>query len=194
MIAPIMLPSLYAGAAVFCASAIIWMFIRWHDKDIGPLPDEEGFVGSLTERDIAPGLYMWPNCKTRADYHGDEFKARWAKGPWGTITIYPRQPNFGRNLIGSLVIHIAVAFGIAVSIAMVLGGGESGDGAVLVNACSQLWVPVFVLGAVVYCLGGMCSDLFLGKPARFLMLTFLDGLILAAVQASVLGWMWPIAS
>jgi len=191
MVGQLIIPAVYAGAAVWVSSAVIWMFLRWHDKDIRPLPDEDALLKSLKEHGIPPGHYMWPNCATRAEHGSDEFKSRWTAGPWGTINIQRSQPNFPRNLIGTLLIDIVIAFSVAVSIGLVLGGVELGSGVLVTCAMCQVFVPALILGVAAHCLGGLGNDLFLGKQPRFIGTSMLDGVIYAAVQAAVLWWAWP---
>jgi len=181
----LILPAVCAGGAVFIVSAIIWMLVGWHNKDIQPLPDEDGFVKSLGEHGLKPGLYMWPNCADRSEHGGEAFKAKWKAGPWGTINILGGQPNFLRNLIGTLMINLVVAYAVAVSIGLVLGGVELASGVLVTCSMCQIFVLALLLGAAVYCLGGLGNDLFLGKQGRFIGTSILDGLIFAGVRPLV---------
>lgn len=190
MIVDLIVPSLAAGAAVFFVSAIIWMFVRWHDKDLKGLPDEQQFMDDLSARSLEPGLYMWPNCQGDHPHNSPEFKANWEKGPWGSINILGGKPNFPRNLIGSFLTNWAVSFAVAVSIAMTLGAVSGAEVAITCSVC-QVLLPVAILSAVAYCLGGLGNDLFLGKPCRFICTSILDGLIYAGVTAVMLWWLWP---
>ncbi len=190
----LILPSVCAGGAVFIVSALIWMLVGWHNQDIKILPDEDGFVEALGQHTLKPGFYMWPNCADRAEHGGEAFKAKWKAGPWGTINILKGQPNFRRNLIGTLIVHLLVAFGVAMSIGLVLGGAQSGGGVLMACSLCQVFIPAFILGVAVYCLGGLGNDLFLGKQARFIGTSMLDGLIYAGVQAWVLWWLWPVGA
>jgi hypothetical protein len=192
MFASLIIPCIVAGVAVFVFSAVIWMVVRWHDKDIQQIFDEQSFIDAMKVQGLSPGLYMWPHCGGERDAHKcPEFRERWSKGPWGTVNILKTQPNFARNLIGTLLINLAVAFGVGMSVAMVLSGVQMGSGVLITCSMCQVFVPVFILGMLIYCLGGVCNDLFLGKPTRFIGTTFLDGLIFAGVQAVVLWAMWP---
>lgn len=184
MLASLILPAIYAGIAVFVCSSIIWMFIGWHNNDLKPLPDEDGFMESLAKHSIPPGLYMWPNCH-KADLKSDAFKEKWTKGPWGTINVQCGQPNFARNLIGTLIVNILIAFAIAASIGMVL------NSEIVTCAWCQIFTPALILGVMTYSLGSIGNDLFLGKPCRFMATCILDGVIYAVAQAFVLQATWP---
>ena len=188
----LVIPCLVAGVGVFVVSALIWILVRWHDRDIQQLPDEQSFVDAMNVQGLCPGLYMWP-------HHGGDkqvlqspgFQERWKKGPWGAITIWPRSPNYLRNLIGSLLINIAVAFGVGMSVGLVLGGVQLGAGVLVSCTACQILLPTFILGCMAYCFGGLGTDLFLGKPSRFIGTSLLDGIIYAGVQAGLLFLLWP---
>lgn len=192
MIIDLIFPSFVAAAAVFFVSFHIWMFIRWHDKDILPLPDEAEFMDNMSDRNIPPGLYMWPNCQESEGHGSPEFQAKWKAGPWGSINILGGCPSFARNLIGSFLVNWAVAFAIAVSLGMVIMKCPDPASCVTCPTC-QVFVPALILGAAAYCFGGLGNDLFLGKQCRFICTTMLDGVIYAAVNAAVLWWLWPTA-
>jgi len=117
---------------------------RWHDRDIGVLPDEAGFIEDLQRREIPSDFCMWPNGESLGEHGSDAFKAKWKSGPWGTLNVLSGQPNFIRNFAGSLCINILVAFGIAVVIGLAAGGADASacDCAVL-----QIMLPACVAAA-----------------------------------------------
>jgi len=182
--------AMVAGACVFFVSFLIWMVSGIHDKDIKALPDEGAFMGDLAKHDIAPGLYMWPNCHDRKDMGSDGFKRRWKAGPWGTLNIQGNAPNFARNLIGSLVLNVLIALGIAVAISMVLSGPSGKAASVECLQCQVFW-PAVILGCCAYCLSPICEALFMGKQTRFILTSLGDGLAFALVTALLLTALWP---
>lgn len=181
-----------AGLGVWIASLLIWLVVRWHDKDIQLLPDEQVFMDAMKVQGLSPGLYMWPQAGGDRQVHRmPDAQEKWNKGPWGVITMYPRRPAFVRQLIGSLWVHLAVAFGVGMSLGLVLSGVQLGSGVLISCRVCQILVPTFVLGVVVYGLGGLGTDLLLGKPRRFMGTSVLDGAVFAAVQSGVLYLLWP---
>jgi len=190
-LAALILPALVAGVAVWFAAFLIWMVSGLHTKDIQSLSDEQQFMDDLKRHDLPPGLYMWPNCQDRADLNSDDFKARWKAGPWGTINILGGQPNFLRNLVGTLVLYCLIALGIAAAISMVLGGVNGADVLVTCTWC-QIFAPAAILAGTAYVLGPICGDLFLGKQTRFIITQSIGGVIYALVTALLLTLMWPV--
>ncbi len=179
------LPILIATVCVFFASSIIWMLLPYHKKDIQFLPNEEELTAKVTQMNIKPGLYMFPNCQDPKDYEGDEYKAKWKAGPWGTITVQPGQPSFGMNLFKTFLAYLVITVFVAyITAASTRAGADY-------LAVFQVAGAAGVLG---HCMGGLAGDFFLGKPTRFIITGFIDGVIFALITAGVIASMWPAAS
>jgi hypothetical protein len=189
--AALIVPALVAGLGVWFTSFVLWTFSGLHTKDIRPLEDESGFMDDMKKHALGPGLYMWPNCRDRKDMSSDDFKARWKAGPWGTINVLHGQPNFQRNLIGSLAANVLIAFGIAVAISMVLGGVNGAEQLITCTWC-QVFTPSLIMAACVYMLAPICEGLFMGKQTRFMVTSAIDGAIYAVITALLLTVLWPV--
>ena len=188
--AALIVPALVAGVGVWFAAFLLWMLSGLHNRDIRPLPDETGFMDDLKKHALGPGLYMWPNCQDRKDMGSDDFKARWKAGPWGSINVLHGQPNFGRNLVGSLVAYVLIAFGIGAAISMVLGGVNGASQLITCTWC-QVFAPALVMAGCAYVLAPVCEGLFMGKQTRFMVTSAIDGLIYTVVTALLLTVLWP---
>jgi len=173
---------LIATVVVFFASAIMWMFMPHHHKDIQFLEDKEsGYIEAVQSLDIKPGLYMYPGCDHK-DSKNPEVMERWNAGPWGVLTIYEGKPNFAMNLIKTfaafLVITIFVAYITGISV---------GPGAQYLHVFRVAGATA-VLG---HCMGGLCGSFFQGKPTRFIITDFIDGVVYALLTAGIFAWLWP---
>ncbi len=181
-LAQLWLPVLVSAVAVFFASAVIWMALPYHKADIRPLPDEKAFDDAIAGLDIKPGLYMFPNCQDTKDMKSDAFKERFRSGPWGTITIMGKAPNFGMNLLRTFIVYLVVSVFVAYLTGLALPAGAE-------------YMRVFrIAGAAAvlgHCMGSLANDFFLGKPARFIVTSFIDGVIFALIVAGVFAAMWP---
>jgi hypothetical protein len=180
------MPILIATVIVFFASSIMWMLLPHHHKDIQFLEDKEsGYVEAVKSLDIKPGLYMYPGCdhsKSKSDEKKNEIKERWDAGPWGVLTVYPGKPNFGMNLIKTFIAFLA----ITVFVGYITGIGI---------APGSDYLHVFrVAGATAvlgHCMGGLCGSFFMGKPTRFIITDFIDGVVYALITAGIFASMWP---
>ena len=173
---------LIAAASVFFASFIIWMLLPYHKADIKVLPDEEGFTNAISGLDIPPGLYMYPNCQSAEEMKSDDFKAKFNNGPWGMITIMGAKPNFGANLLKTFIAYLVITIVVVYIASVALPAGAE-------------YLKVFqVVGAAAFlghCTGSLAGDIFLGKPNRFIITSFIDGVIFALITAGVIASMWP---
>jgi hypothetical protein len=173
---------LIASVCVFFASAIIWMMLPYHKKDIQFMPNEEEFTGAITPMNITPGLYMFPNCQDARDMKSEEFQAKWKAGPWGTITIQPKQPNFAINLLRTFLSYLVITIIVAYLAGLALPMGAD---------YMEVFQVVAIAGILGHCMGGMANDFFLGKPTRFIITGFIDGVIFALITAGIIASMWP---
>jgi hypothetical protein len=176
------LPLLISSVVVFFASSIMWMVLPHHKPDIKFLGDKEkGYIDAINSLSIEPGLYMYPNCDQK-DMGSDEFKARYKSGPWGLLTIAPAQPNFPMNLLKTFISFTAITFMVAYISSLAIDPGAD-------------YMHVFrVVGTTAilgHCMGALCGDFFLGKPTRFMVTSFIDGVVYALITAGIFASMWP---
>jgi len=176
------LPILVSAVIVFIASSLAWMVLPHHKKDIKTLPDEKALTEHLVKLNLAPGLYMWPGCGSGQDMKSEEYKARYAAGPWGSINILGSRPNFGRNLVLMFVFYIVVSLFV-------------GYVAALARPAGSAFLPVFrVAGAaaiLAYCAGSIPGAIFMSKPGRFVLTDLLDGLVYGLLTGATFGLLWP---
>ncbi len=176
------LPILVSAVIVFFASFLVWMVLPHHKQDVKALPDEKALTDHLRQLNIAPGTYMWPNCQPAEDMKSEEFKSRFAAGPWGSINIVGSRPNFGRNLVLTLIFYVVVSVfvGYITSLARAAGVG---------------FLPVFrvagAVGVLAYCAGSIPNAIFFGKPGRFMLTEFVDGVAYGLLTGATFGVLWP---
>lgn len=181
-LAELWLVVLVSAVAVFVVSSILWMALPHHKADIRFLPDQPAFDAALSGLDIPPGLYMFPNCSNSAEMKTEAFKQRWAAGPWGTITIAPRQPNFARNLLLTFLTFLVGSFLVAYLASFSLSPLTSDH---------TVFRFAFTAAFLGYVIGGLPSAFFLGKPTRFILTDALDSTIYALTTALVFMLLWP---
>ncbi len=183
-IADLWLSILVGAVLVFVAGSILWMVSPHHKPDIKPLPDEEAFKSAITGLNIPPGMYMWPHCHTPDGKKVENAAERYKAGPWGLITVSPGMPNFAKNLaINFIEGLVIVAISAYITSIAVPAGAD--------------YLHVFRYGATAaflgFALGQFSGDAFLGKPARFQFMSFIDALIYTALAAGAIAAFWPEA-
>ena len=176
------LPILVSAVIVFIASSLAWTVLPHHKKDIKPLPDEKALTEHLGRLNLPPGLYVWPGCGPGQSMRSEEYKARDKAGPWGSINILGSRPNFGRSLVLAFLFYIVVGLFVAYIAALARPAGSA-------------FLPVFrVAGAaaiLAYCAGSIPGAIFMGKPGRFVLTDFLDGLVYGLLTGATFGLLWP---
>lgn len=180
-LAQLWLPILVSAVIVFFASSVVWMVLPHHKKDVKALPDEKALTDHLQQLSLAPGMYMWPCCQSKEDMKSEEYKARCAAGPWGTINILGRPPSFGRNLVLIYLFYLVCVFvGYITSLA---------------RAAGSEFLPVFrvagAVGVLAYCAGSIPNAIFFGKPGRFVLTDFIDGVAYGLLTGATFGVFWP---
>lgn len=178
------LPILVSAVAVFFASFLDWMVLPHHKKDVKVLPDEKTWTEQLSKMGIPPGTYMWPNCQSSEEMKSEEYKARFAAGPWGSLNILGAQPSFCRNLL------LVFVFYVVVSIFVGYITTHARDAGAAFAAVFQVAGATAVLG---YCAGSIPGAVFFGKPARFVLTDFVDGAAYGLITGLIFAWFWPAA-
>jgi hypothetical protein len=177
------LPILVASVAVFVVSAVVWMALPYHKTDWKRLANEEAFLDAVRGQVLSAGMYMYPGCSP-ADMKSPETKARFDRGPWGTLVVLPDKPSMGRSLPRWFLFIVTVA----IFVAYVVGQGH-GAGAERISvfrcASSMAWI-VF---------GGSAIPGFIweGKPGSYAAKSVFDGLLYGLALGAVFAWMWPHA-
>lgn len=181
------LPIVVASVAVFFLSGLFWQGPLHHKADMNMLPkDKEAkLFAVLREMNIDPKLYIFPN------WEGIMVKDKDAKakameaykaGPFGTLTLSPGVPNYGRNLGLTFVSYVVTTIFVAYLATLAL---EPGAG----------FVPVFqftaTAGVLGYAFAIWPSAVFFGKPIRMLLLETLDGVLYGLLTGAVFGLLWP---
>lgn len=179
------LPILVSSVAVFFASFLVWMVLGHHKADIKKLPDEQAFIDRISDLNIPPGTYMWPNCNTAEEMKSPEYMNRYKTGPWGSINVIGNMPSFGRNLTLTFLFYLVVG----VFVAYITGEARrpgAGFGPVFQIASS--------VAILAYCAGSIPGAIFFGKPVRFMFTDFVDGVVYGLMTGLIFALMWPAAT
>lgn len=179
------LPILASAAAVWIASAVIWMVLPHHRKDYKSLPDESGFTAFLKVAALPPGMYAFPHCGDRAKSKDPEFEKRWKEGPTGFVSIWPPM-NMPRNMILTFLVYLVVSVLIAY-----LGAAAGIErGAPFAKVLQVLGTA----GVLAYCFAFIPNGIWLGQSARALVMNIIDGIIFGLATGAVFAALWPAGS
>src|SRR5262245_22479163 len=96
-VAELWLPIAASAVAVFVVSSIVWMVLPYHRTDWKRVTNEDGFLDAVRGQQLMGGMYMFPGCSP-AEMKSPEAKAKFEKGPWGTLILMGDKPSMGRSL------------------------------------------------------------------------------------------------
>jgi len=174
------LPIGASAIAVFVVSALLWMAIPLHNKDVQRLPDEASV--KAIARTLKPGFYMFPNIAAAAGEDSKAVQDRYKQGPWGVMTVWPKAPSFPLNLIKTFTVFLLICILVAYLTSAGVGIAPS-------------FMSVFQLAAVAsllgFTFGGLPNDIFFGKPTRFCITSLIEAIIYSLVVAVIMALLWP---
>lgn len=178
------LPVLVATAAVFVASAVVWMAMPHHKKDFAEADDEEGLMNAVRKCvGGAPGMYYFPFAKWGQE-NADAYRDKVREGPVGVLRV--RDPKAVLDMRSALVKAFLQFLAINVVIAF-LAGGVVGADASFARAFHVTALAAFLAYGFV----GVQESIWFGLPGKVAFKHALDGLAYAAITGAVFGWLWP---
>jgi hypothetical protein len=179
------LPVVVAAVAVFVASSIVHMVLKYHKADYKPLPNEDAVRDSLARGALAPGIYITPHCADMKQMNEPAMREKYEKGPVALVTVMPS----GAPVLGK---HLALWFGftlLASFVAAYVARHTLAPGA-------QGLVVMRVTGTVAfaaYGLGALTSWIWKGQPWANTARELADGAIYAVVTGACFLLLWPSA-
>jgi hypothetical protein len=176
------MPVLVTAVAVFVASSLIHMVLKWHNSDYKKLANEDEVMATLRSGSAAPGQYVFPHCLDMKQMQDEAMQKKYRDGPVGFVTLVKSAgtPNMAPQLIKWFLYTVAVA-AIAGHIALrAVGSGDSHYAGHLVGLISFL----------TYAGGSVQQGIWMGRPWISVAKDLLDALIYGTVSALVFWWLW----
>ena len=174
------LPVLVSAVLVFLASSLFHMVLKYHQRDAGPLPDEEKVADALRPLRIPPGDYALP---FGTGPGSPELLKRYKQGPVAIITVLP-------NGLPALGVNLARWFGYSLLVGAVAGytaGLTLGPGA----EYSLVFRVVGTVAFAGYSLAILQASIWWSRSWSYTLTTMFDGLVYALLTAGAFGWLWP---
>ena len=177
------LPILVSSVIVFLASSVIHMFLGYHSKDFGSVPDENKFMDAIRGFNFAPGEYIVPRPGSRSDMNSPEFKAKVEKGPGILMTLWPGgSQSMTNNLIQWFVYTVIVGV-----FAAYVAGHALGPGAPYLSVFRFAGFTAFAC----YTVAGWQESIWYKRSWGRSLRNTIDGLIYGLLTAGTFGWLWP---
>ena len=179
---PLWLPTLVAAVAVFIASSLVHMVLKWHATDQSKLPNEDAVADAL--RGAAPGEYRLPWGGSTEEMKSPAFLEKAKRGPVAIVGISGGdfQKGFQRALILWFVYSLVVGF-LAGHIAHLALGGNADAHDIFHN-----------VGLAAFMGYGMAlAQQSIWGPKKWWPTAkgMIDALIYGAITGAVFVWLWP---
>ena len=177
------LPILVSAVAVFIVSAVIHMFLGYHNNDMRKLPDQDAIGDALRKFNIPAGTYMLPRADTPKEMRTPEFEEKFKKGPVAIMTVLAgARPSMGKSMALWFVYCLLVGVFAAYAAGRALNVGAP-------------YLEVFRFAGftsfVCYTVAGWQDSIWFGKSWTLTAKNTFDGLIFALLTAGFFGWLWP---
>ncbi|HEU4995451.1 MAG TPA: hypothetical protein VFT29_11565 [Gemmatimonadaceae bacterium] len=177
------LPILVSGIAVFLASFVMHMLLRYHRSDWATVPNEDAVMDAL--RAVPPGDYMMPHAAGPEMMKDPAFQEKVKRGPMATLTIMPRSDMSGafRRSLGLWFVYCLVVSLFAALVA----GGEMGRAEHTHQVVHIVWLASF-MG---YGLALAQMSIWYRRKWSTTFKSLLDALVYGLVTGLVFAWLWP---
>jgi hypothetical protein len=179
------LPVIVSAIAVFVASSIIHMALKYHTADMKSLPNEDAVRDALGKGNPAPGIYHTPYCVDHKKMQDPAIRAKFEKGPVAMITVLANgRPSMPKYLALWFSFSVLVSFVAAYVARHTLHAGDDG------------MLVMRITGTVAfagYALSHVSDSIWKGQPWSNTARAFLDGAVYALVTGLVFRVMWPAA-
>lgn len=177
------LPILLSAVAVFIASSLIHMVLRYHNSDYRRLPDEEAARRAVGSLKLAPGDYVMPHCGTAKEMASPEFVAKRTEGPVVVMTVLkPGNGGMGSALAQWFAFLLVVGVFTAYVARLTLTAGAS---YLLVHRVAG------TAAFMAYGLGAVPQTIWFHKDVRATGKTLFDALVYGLLTGGIFGWLWP---
>ncbi|HEY1772718.1 MAG TPA: hypothetical protein VGH91_05955 [Gammaproteobacteria bacterium] len=178
------LPILLSAVSTFIASSILHMAIHkvWHGKDYHGFSNEDEVRAAIRKGSPVPGMYVLPFCPPEK-MKDPATVAKFKEGPVGMLILRTSGAvNMGKSL--------GMWFGFCLLVAIFagyIGGSTLASGADGIQVFRVIATAAF-MG---FGFGALPNHIWWGETFSSTAKNLVDGVIYAAVTASVFMWLWP---
>ena len=177
------LPILLSAVAVFFASFVLHMVLRYHWNDYTQMPGEEKVMDAMRAEGLSPGNYHFPKPHSMKELQSPEMVKKFERGPVGFIHVLPSgPPTMGKQLTLWFLFSVVVGVLVAYITGLTLAPGTD-------------YRMVFRIASAVaflaYAVGEPINSIWKGARWNVTLKAMFDGLVYALLTGGVFGWLWP---
>lgn len=182
-LADLWLPIVLSSVIVFFVSSLLHMVLPLHRGDFKKMPNEDKVLAALREHGVVPGQYMFPCPSSMKEMATPEMKARYERGPVGTMIVKPNGvPTIGRSLLQWFVYTLVVGVLIAYLASFTLAHGL---------AYGAVFRFVSTAAFLAYSIYAVQESIWKGLSWCVTFKFVFDGFVYALVTAGTFAAFWP---
>lgn len=176
------LPILLSAVAVFLASWVMHVVLKYHNNDVRQLPNEDQVMNAVRGSNVAPGVYVFPYCASPREMQSPAMVEKYKRGPVGLlVALRSGPPEMTSNLVQWFVFCLVASAFVAYMASRTLQPGAE-------------YLAVFRIAGTVAFLGyagaEALNSIWRGQPWGTTLRNSVDGLVYALLTAGVFGWLW----
>jgi hypothetical protein len=175
----LLLPALYSAIAVFIASTLIHVALKYHNSDFRKLSNEDEVRAAIRKGGPTPGMYMLPHC-SEGGKQDPAVQAKFVEGPVGLVMLRPSGAIQMGPFLGKWFVYCFV-------IALL-----SGYVATFALGPQRTYMDVFrLIGTVAwfaYAWATPADSIWMGKPWSSTIKHMIDGFVYALLTAGCFAW------
>lgn len=177
------LPVLLSAAAVFIASSVMHMALKfWHMSDYRKLSNEEEVGAAIREGGAGPGMYMLPYCDMES-MKKEGTKEKFERGPVGMLILRANgAPSIGASMGQWFAFCLAVSLFAGYLAAATLAAGSD---------ASQVLRVTVTAAFLAFGFGALPAGIWWGQPWTSVGKHVVDGAIYALIVGALFAWLWP---
>lgn len=179
------LPVLVAAAAVWVASAIVWMALPHHKKDFSKLPSEDGVADALRKLALKPGQYMLPYMPDMKDCKSPAAVKRFEDGPIALLRVQKNGvPTMGASLTLYFLYCLLVSFVTAYVARHTLTYGAT---------FQDVFRLTGTIAVASYTMAVIPESIWMWRPWSATIKSVCDSIAYGVMTGLIFAWLWPHA-
>lgn len=179
------LPVLVAAAAVWVASAIVWMALPHHKKDFSKLPSEDGVADALRKLALKPGQYMLPYMPDMKDCKSPAVVKRFEDGPIALLRVQKNGvPTMGTSLTLYFLYCLLVSFVTAYVARHTLTYGAT---------FQDVFRLTGTIAVASYTMAVIPESIWMWRPWSATIKSVCDSIAYGVMTGLIFAWLWPHA-
>ncbi len=177
------LPVLASTVAVFVASSILHMALKYHKADYKKLPQEDAVAEALRKAAPGPGVYVLPYMEDMSAMKDPAARERFVKGPVAMLMFRPNGvPSMGKMLGQWAVYCFVVSFVTGYVARHTMHFGQDGHTVLRITAAVSF---------MAYGVAEIANSVWRGQPWSNTVRAMIDGLVYAVATGLCFFLLWP---